>query len=321
MFDLHPVAFWIAAAIAAALLLTPLLFLALEKAGKLPPALRADVWTRYISWLILTPLMIGPLLAGRLPAILGVGLLSLFCYREFARATGMFRHRAISAIVALGIVLLTFAAADHWYGFFVALSSLTVSLLVIVALFSDQPRGYLQRVALGILAFSMFGVCLGHYGYFANDRVGQAFLLAILVCVELNDIFAYCTGKMFGRRRLAPNTSPNKTVGGAIGAAILTTALFASLVHVIVRGSELDQPLHLIALGLLLSLTGQWGDLVMSSIKRDLNLKDLGTTIPGHGGLLDRFDSLIFVGPAMFHYIAYFRGIGLDQPLRVFTGP
>ena len=101
---------------------------------------------------------------------------------------------------------------------------------------------------------------------------------------------------------------------------MLTTALFASLIHIIAYGTVLDRPWHLITLGLLLSLTGQWGDLVMSSIKRDLGLKDLGVVIPGHGGLLDRFDSLIFVGPAMFHYIGYFLGIGLDQPTRVFSG-
>jgi len=322
MFGLHPVAFWIAAGIAAGLAVTPLIFLILDKTGKLKPALRSDLWTRYKSWLVLAPLMVGPLLAGRLAAIIGVGVLSLACYREFARATGMFRYRAISAVVALGILLLTFAAADQWYGFFVALSSLTISLLVIIALFADEPKGYIQRVALGIFAFSLFGVCLGHYGYFANDKdgAGQAFLLAILLCVELNDVFAYCTGKMFGRRKLAPQTSPNKTIGGALGALILTSALFATLVHAIVHGSALDQPVHLVAMGMLLSLTGQWGDLVMSSIKRDLGVKDLGVTIPGHGGLLDRFDSLIFVGPAMFHYVNYFLGLGLDQPVRGITG-
>jgi len=320
MFGLHPVAFWITAAIVAMLIVAPLIFLVLGKAGKLTPSLRSDLWTRYRSWLILAPIMIGPLLAGRLSAIIGVGVLSLACYREFSRATGLFRHYTISAVVVLGILLLTFAVADHWYGFFVALSSLTVSLLVVVALLSDQPKGYIQRVALGVFAFLLFGVCLGHYGYFANDKDGKAYLLAILLCVELNDVFAYCTGKLFGRRKLAPNTSPNKTIGGAVGAAILTTALFATLIHAIVHGTALDRPWHLIALGLILSLTGQCGDLVMSSIKRDLGLKDLGVVIPGHGGLLDRFDSLIFVGPAMFHYIGYFLGIGLDQPTRIFSG-
>jgi phosphatidate cytidylyltransferase len=71
---------------------------------------------------------------------------------------------------------------------------------------------------------------------------------------------------------------------------------------------------------MLLSLTGQWGDLVMSSIKRDLGVKDLAATIPGHGGLLDRFDSLLFVGPALFHYISFFQGVASDQTVRIFSG-
>ncbi len=320
IFGLHPVSFWIVVSIAAVLAITPLIFLVLGKAGKLSPSLSSDMWTRYKSWLVLAPLMVVPLVAGRLPAILGVGLLGALCYREFARATGLFRQHLVSATVGLGGLLITFAVADHWYGFFMALASLTTSAIVIFSLFADQPKGYIQRVALGILAFVLFGLCLGHFSYFANDRLGPPIQLSILVCVSLNDVFAYCTGKAFGRRKLSPNTSPNKTIGGALGAAVLTTALFATLGHFVFCGTVLDRPLHLIALGLLLSVTGQWGDLVMSSIKRDLGIKDMAATIPGHGGLLDRFDSLIFVGPAMFHYIGYFIGVGLDQPVRVFTG-
>lgn len=320
IFGWHPVTFWIVAALVAVLAITPLIFLALEKAGKLTPALRTDLWTRYRSWLFLVPLMIGPLLLGRLPAVIGIGLLSILCYREFARAVGLFRHRAISAIVALGIVLITFAVADRWYGLFHALSSLTVSLIVIVALFADEPRGYIQRVALGMFAFVLFGVCFGHLAYFVNFERGAPLLLAIILCVELNDIFAYCTGKLFGRRKLAPQTSPNKTIGGALGALVLTSALFAFLVHCIAPDSRIDTPLHLAVLGVILSLTGQWGDLVMSSIKRDLGIKDMAATIPGHGGLLDRFDSLVFVGPALFHYLKYFTAADLESVRRVFSG-
>ena len=208
MFGLHPVAFWIAAGIAAVLLITPLAFLVLDKAGKLTPALRTDLWTRYKSWLVLAPLMVGPLLAGRLPAIIGVAVLSALCYREFARATGLFRQHLVSGVVALGGILLTFAIADHWYAFFVALAPLTASSIVIFALFADQPKGYIQRVALGLLAFMLFGDCLGHFSYFANDRLGPPIQLAILLCVELNDVFAYCTGKMFGRREVGAANQP-----------------------------------------------------------------------------------------------------------------
>jgi phosphatidate cytidylyltransferase len=305
---LHPVTLWILVGIAALLALTPVLFFALDRAGKLAPALRTDLWTRYRSWLVLAPLMTLPFAFGGLVAILAVAVLGAACYREFARATGLFRERLVSALVALGGVLVTFAIADRWLNFFYALSSLVVSGIVIFALFADQPRGYIQRVALGVLAFLIFGVSLGHFSYLANDPLGPALQLAIILCVELNDVFAYASGKTFGRRKLAPNTSPNKTLGGAIGAVLLTTALFGTLAHFIFTDTALDRPVHLLALGVLLSLTGMWGDLVMSSIKRDLGVKDLAATIPGHGGLLDRFDSLLFVGPALFHYIMYFRG-------------
>ena len=309
IFGMHPVAFWIAVGIAAVLAFTPLIFLALQKRRNLSPDLRADLWTRYKSWLVLAPLMVVPLLAGRLPAILGVAVLAAFCYREFARVIGLFRHRAVSATVSLGCVLITYSIAIRWYGFFNALTSLIVCALVIVALFADDPKGYIQRVALGIFCFLLFGVCLGHFSYLANDSRGPAIQLAILLCVEMKDIFAYCTGKAFGRRKLCPQTSPKKTLGGALGALVLTSALFAMLAHFIFAGGVLDRPAHLIALGALLSLTGQCGDLVMSSIKRDLGIKDMAATIPGHGGLLDRFDSLLFVGPALFHYMRYFGGI------------
>ena len=317
---LHPVSLGLVTGIAVALAAAPLIFLALGAMGKLSEKLHADLWTRWRSWLVLAPLMAGPVLLGRLPAILGVGVLAVLCYREFARATGLFRHRVTSAVVALGILLTTFAAADRWLGLFDALQSLLVSLLVIVALFEDEPKGYIQRVALGIFAYLLFGICFGHFGWLANDRLGQPLMLSILVAVELNDVFAYCSGKLFGRRKLSPNTSPNKTIGGAVGALVLTTALFAMLMHWTLAGTPVDQPAHLIVLGALVSLTGQWGDLVMSSIKRDLGMKDMAALIPGHGGLLDRFDSLLFVGPALFHYLYYFDGIALDQPARIFTG-
>jgi phosphatidate cytidylyltransferase len=184
---------------------------------------------------------------------------------------------------------------------------------------ADRPKGYIQRVALALFGYLLFGCALGHLGYMANEARYRPIVLLILVTVELNDVFAYVSGKTFGRRKLAPNTSPGKTVGGALGALILTTPLVAVGFHFIYPGGALDRPLWLGLLGLLVSMLGQFGDLVLSSVKRDLGLKDIGATIPGHGGLLDRFDSLLLVAPAVFHFVGYFEGFGLDQPLRVFS--
>jgi phosphatidate cytidylyltransferase len=145
-------------------------------------------------------------------------------------------------------------------------------------------------------------------------------LLWLILCIELNDVFAYVVGKTLGRARLAPNTSPNKTVAGALGALLLTTALAAGLGAIVFAGTAIHTPLKLITLGAILSFTGQLGDLTLSSIKRDLGIKDWAATFPGHGGLLDRFNSLLFAAPAVFHYVNYFQGIGMDQAPRILAG-
>ena len=319
VFD-HPVTLGIVLGAAALLALTPLVFFVLQATGKVDGQLRSELWRRYLSWLVLAPLMVLPVLLGRLWTIAAVALLSLLCYREFARTTGLFRHRLNSLCVIAGILALAFAAADHWYGLFVALPSLVIILIVVTALVADRPGGYIQRVALSVLSFLLFGVCLAHLSYFTNAPYFQPLLLAILLCVELNDVFAFVVGKTLGRRKLAPRTSPGKTVAGSLGAAVLTTALFASLAHFIFRGTSIDHWTHLLTMGLLLSVAGQCGDLVLSSVKRDLGVKDMAATIPGHGGLLDRFDSLLLVAPVLFHWIGYTIGIGLELDERIWTG-
>jgi phosphatidate cytidylyltransferase len=294
------------ASLVAVLVIFPLVLWVLRAIGKSDADRQRELWARYRSWLIFMPLMFGPVLLGAGWTIAAVCVMSILCYREFARATGLFRHRSISLLVVLGILALTFAIADHWYGFF-------------VAIFDDRPKGYIQRVALGIFAFLLFGVCFGHLGYFANDGNFRSLLVWLLVCVELNDIFAYIVGKSLGRKKLVPNTSPNKTVAGAVGAMVLTTTVAAGLGKIVFKGTEVDTPLRLLLLGLILSVTGQLGDLALSSIKRDLGIKDWAATFPGHGGLLDRFNSLLFAAPAVFHFVGYLHGIGLDQARRIIT--
>lgn len=305
--------------LAVVLVIVPLWIWLLQVAGWTSLERRRELWARYRSWLVFIPLMVGPILLGAGWTIAATALMSLLCYREFARATGMFRQPAISSLVVFGILAVTFAVADHWYGLFVAITPLLIAVMAAVALCGDQPKGYIQRVALGAFAFLLFGMCFGHLSYFANDTQFRPLLLWLILCVELNDVFAYVVGKTFGRAKLAPNTSPNKTVAGALGALILTTTLAACLGAVVFAGTAVDTPLTLVTLGLIVSVGGQLGDLTLSSIKRDLGIKDWAATFPGHGGLLDRFNSLLFAAPAVFHYVGYLRGIGLDQVSRILT--
>lgn len=300
--------------------LAPVLIFVTTRWTKSTPERRKELWDRYRSWIWLVLCILIPILAGAFWTILAVGTLSLLCYREYARITGLFRERTISFIVVIGILLVTFAALDNWYRLFVAMFPLTVALIAVGGLIPDQPKGYIQRVGLGVLGFALFGSALGNLGYMANDWNYRPILLLIIFAVELNDIFAYLCGHLFGHRKFVPNTSPNKTVGGSLGAIILTTPLVAVIAHLIWANSALDNPICLIGLGIIISVVGQFGDLMLSSIKRDLGLKDTAKLIPGHGGLLDRFDSLILVAPAVFHYVDYFVGFGAGQTQRIFSG-
>ena len=315
----HPVTIWVTVGCIAALAIVPLVITLLSRSNRVAPDRLARWWLRWRTWLFLTPLILGPILAGAAWTILGVGLLSLFCYREYSRATGLFREKALSLTVVLGIVLLTFAAFDNWYRLFVALTPLTISLTLTVAIFADRPQGYIQRTALAVLGFVLLGSGLGHLGYLANDANYRPLVLLVLVANEMNDVFSYLAGQSFGHQAICPATHPRKTVAGAVGGLLLTTLLVMLLGRFVFRDTLLASPFHLVTLGVIISVVGQLGDLMFWSIKRDLHIEDFDTTIPGHGGLLDRFDSLVPIASAVFHYVNYFVGIGTDQPAKIWT--
>ena len=298
---------------------SPLLIVCLKKLGRLSDKAYPELLARCQTWALLVPILLAPILAGAAWTIAAVCLLSILCYREFAQNTPLRGEWSIHAAVIAGILAATFGSLDHWWEFYSGAFPLTIVVIVAISIFRDNPHGYLQRVALGTLGFGLFGMGLGHLGYIANDDDYRPILILILVAVEANDIFAYLSGKTFGHRKLAPHTSPNKTIAGSVGAIILTAFLVILLGRFAFVGSQVAHPLHLAILGVMISILGQLGDLVLSSVKRDLGIKDMGTTLPGHGGLLDRFDSLLLVAPAIHYYLGFFHGLGTDQPVRIFT--
>jgi phosphatidate cytidylyltransferase len=317
----HPVTVWLVSGILLALLLAPLLIHGLFRCQRILPQQHRELMLRWKSWLWLSAAMAGPILLGAGWVIIAVAVLSWLCFREFAHATGLFREYSIMAVVMLGIFALLFANVDHYERMFFSLAALTSGVIAVVALPENRPQGYLQRVSLGIAGFLLFGYSLGYLGLMANDGRYRPLLLLVLASVELNGIFAYCTGRLFGRRKLLSNISPGKTVAGSLGALVLTTGLVFVLGKSIFAGTAMENDVSLLQLGLLLSLLGQLGDLILSAIKRDIGLKDLGVCIPGHGGWLDRFDSLVLVPAAVYHFLSYHLGLlGQDQAVRIFTG-
>jgi phosphatidate cytidylyltransferase len=308
----HPVTALLVAGAAAIIGIAVLAILSLSKTGKIGPNLTHELWLRTFAWAVMVPAIAIPVLIGPAWTILAVLALSLLCYQEFARATGLFRERFLSFVVVCAILAIAWSAFDVWYGFFVALFPLGVVAIAVATIPLDRPQHYVQRTSLGVLAFLLFGAGLGHLAYTANDVLYRPIILMLVFSVAVSDVAAFCFGKLIGGPKLAPATSPGKTISGSLGALVVTT-LFVIWIAGAIYGSALSL-FQRALLGVLVGAGAQLGDLMLSSIKRDLGIKDMGSVIPGHGGVLDRANSLLLVAPAAFHYLHYLVGIGMAAP-------
>lgn len=270
----------------------------------------APVWRTWRSWLVMAPLFFALVAAGRIPFIIGMTLLAGFGFKEYARATGLYRDWRMTGCVHFGIgaVGLTTMIShpqgdDHgWYGLFMAVPVYVVALIILVPIATNRTRGQLQTLALAIMGFIYIGWMFGHLAYLANSPRGCGYLLYLVVAVELNDVAAFTCGRLFGKHKLRDRVSPGKTIEGAVGALV-----FSMTLPWLLRFSFPHfGPLQLILTGLIVGVGGQLGDLAISVIKRDIGVKDMGNVIPGHGGILDRVDSLIYTAPLFMHMVDYY---------------
>lgn len=280
------------------------------------PALLRELWLRYVSWGVLAAGMLGALAAGRVAWILLVALLSAIALREFTRAVGLWLDRAY---LALGYLFIAAVAATAvapnpapapelgWYGLFVVLPAYGTVAVLTVPVLRGRYEGMLQRIALAILGTVYVAWFLGHYAYLVNLQPdgavsGVGLVLFITAVTALNDVGAYNVGKLLGRHKMRPHLSPGKTWEGAAGSVgVVLAASFGLwfLVPFYTSG-------HLLVVALLLAVGSTIGDLALSTIKRDLGIKDWGETLPGHGGMLDRLNSILFTAPIFFHYTRFF---------------
>lgn len=137
-----------------------------------------------------------------------------------------------------------------------------------------------------------------------RNEYGVLALLLTFICAWITDTGAYFSGRFLGKHKLIPKVSPKKTVEGAIGGTIL--CIIAVLIYVHVLGLvKSDSIVYTIVFALITSVLSQFGDLVASSIKRDCEIKDFGNLLPGHGGLTDRFDSVMFIAPIVLYLLKF----------------
>lgn len=160
------------------------------------------------------------------------------------------------------------------------------------------------ELALLLFGFIYISIPLAHLALLRNQLHGIQWVLLVLMMVMLNDTSAYFTGTFFGRRKLYPSVSPKKSVEGAIG-GLAGSVLAAGLAHLTFAPWTPLVPLLL--LGLVVGVVAELGDLFESLLKRSFGVKDSGSLIPGHGGILDRLDSLMFAFPLTYYFTLIFQ--------------
>lgn len=216
--------------------------------------------------------------------------------------------RFLIFLLYLAIPIQMYLVDIEWYDLFIIFVPVYVFFLVAIVLTLQQKvEGILKTSGMIFWGVMICIYGLGHISYLYNFNLpelgvmGRELIIFLLILTEGNDVFQYIWGKSFGKRKIIPLVSPNKTWAGFLG------GVFSTLCLSLLLGSHLFQfPFpYLVLFGLEISIFGFLGDVAISAIKRDLGIKDTSHLIKGHGGILDRIDSLIFVAPLFFHTIYY----------------
>lgn len=266
---------------------------------------------RIRAWWLMAAVFTGAFALGHVGVIVLFGLISFLALREFLTLTPTRYgdHRALFWSFFIITPLQYYLLFIPWYGLFTIFIPVYVFLLLPtrVAAAGDTER-FLERTAKIQWGLMICVYCVSHApailtllqipGY---ERENAKLLFYFVLICELSDVMQYVFGKTFGRRPMAPLVSPKKTWEGTIGGVLSTVGLGAAL-----WWATPFTPLQAAAMSLAITLCGVAGGLVMSAIKRDRGVKDWGTAIEGHGGILDRIDSLCFAAPVFFHLTRYF---------------
>jgi phosphatidate cytidylyltransferase len=250
------------------------------------------LWWRTATALVLAPVALGAILVGKWAVLALVCVVVGVAAYELSQAL-----KPLPFVAALGAGALPVLLSIP-YGRTGILAGAMLSLLWALLWLAAKPEIRTLRAVLAVLLMALWvGVPLAHLGLFPRSRYGEVLVLIAVVGPWVSDSGAYFAGHLFGRRLLFPSLSPNKTVEGSLGGLLLTI-----LVVGFVSYQFLDFSLAKSAvIGAGVSIFSQSGDLFESMLKRILDVKDLGHFLPGHGGILDRIDSLLFTAPAVYY--------------------
>jgi phosphatidate cytidylyltransferase len=269
-----------------------------------------ELWLRTRTWWVII-LLLGVSIA--LPSWVPIalfGLISFLAFKEFVTLIPTRRadHRVL-LWAYLSIPLQYYWVSIGWYGMFIIFIPVYIFLaLPLRMVLAGETQGFIKAagtvhwglmIAVFSLSHAAFLLALPNEG---NPVAGgDGLLLYLLLLTEINDVGQYCSGKLLGRHKVVPKVSPNKTVEGLAGGVVITTLVAMLAAPYLTPLSWYEAG----AIGFVLALAGFAGDVTISAVKRDLKLKDSGSLLPGHGGVLDRVDSLTFTAPLFFHIIYF----------------
>lgn len=264
---------------------------------------------RIKAWWLMVAVIALAVALGRGGTIALFAFASFMALREFITVAPTRRgdHKALLLSFVVVLPVQYFLVWIEWYGMYTIFIPVYAFLfLPIVAAMSADTRNFLERAAVIQWGLMIAVFCISHVPAVLTLAIpgfeGRNILLLIflILVVQASDVLQYVWGKLLGRHKVAPELSPSKTVEGFVGGVLSASGLGAALWWI-----TPFTPLQAFGIALAITLMGFLGGLVMSAIKRDRGVKDWGSLIEGHGGMLDRLDSICFSAPVFFHVIRY----------------
>jgi phosphatidate cytidylyltransferase len=282
----------------------------------IPAYQQQELQQRMTSWCWIVAIFAATLVANRSIAIFLFGCLSFLAFKEYiSLIPTRLADRRVLFWAYLAIVIQYYWISIHWYIMFLIFIPIYAFLFLPMRMvIAGETPGFLKAIGTLHWGLMLTVFSLGHLAYLlmlpdrGNPVAGSAGLVFYLVFLtEINDIAQYIWGKSCGRHPVTPTVSPNKTWEGLLGGILTTISLAIAIAPWL---TPFDW-IHALGIGSIVSCAGFIGDVTISAIKRDLGVKDSGSSIPGHGGILDRIDSLTYTAPLFFHFTVYFYFRGM----------
>lgn len=277
--------------------------------GKMEHDNYEELQQRIRSWWVIIGILFAVLVSGKTLSIIFFAFLSFLALKEFLSIVPMrIADRKVIFWAYLSIPLQYYWVSIEWYGMFIIFIPVYIFLFLPMRMvLTGDTNGFIRSAGVVHWATMLTVFSISHIAYLLvlpesnNESGAVGLVLFLLFMTQFNDVCQYVWGKLFDKHKIIPKVSPNKTWEGFIG-GVVTIGLSSAFIAPLLTPLSFYQGA---LAGLLVGCSGFIGDVVISSVKRDLQIKDSGNLIPGHGGILDRMDSLTYTAPLFFHFLYY----------------